>query len=212
MRLPRLVEPRHRDDAVVALRCYYGRPPHDEHGAFLGARFDAWDSLGTRARDADRFTADDLVAASLLDVAVAAPAAVMLLDTRADAFCDLLAELGPDRDLVTETEPWPADWVGWRLWAALMELPGVDATTASTLYARKRPRLRPLYDSVVHEVIRSHDIWAPLRARLQEDPVLHPRLVGLGQEAGLPPEVSALRVFDVLAEMDGKRHASCGRR
>ena len=136
----------------------------------------------------------------------------MLLDTRRGVFEALLTELGPDRDLVTETHPWAPDWVGWRLWAALMELPGVDATTASTLFARKRPRLRPMYDNVVFSVIRSHDIWGPLRALLQDDPALHPRLVALHDAASLAPWVSPLRVFDVLARMDGKQYAVCRRR
>jgi hypothetical protein len=114
-----------------------------------------------------------------------------------------------DRDLITETNPWADDWVGWRLWKALVALPGVGPTTASKLYARKRPRLRPIYDSVVAAAIASDTIWEPLRALLQSDPGLHLHLIHLSDQAHLPAEVSALRVFDVLAWMGGKQYTPC---
>ncbi|QQZ19448.1 DUF6308 family protein [Rhodococcus sp. 21391] len=37
-----------------------------------------------------------------------------------------------------------------------------------------------------------------------DDGALHHRLVSIREEAGLPEEISALRVFDVIAWMDGK--------
>jgi hypothetical protein len=111
------------------------------------------DSAGTRAEDLNRFTADDLVAVSFLSVDIRPAAARKLLDTEAAMFSELLVELGPDRDLVEETHPWEDDWVGWRLWSALRALPDVGPTRASKLYARKRPRLRPIYDTVVERVI-----------------------------------------------------------
>lgn len=64
---------RTQDDqlALSYLRSYY----EERHGTPLGtritgARFDVWDSAGTREADANRFTADDLVAVSFLAVAV----------------------------------------------------------------------------------------------------------------------------------------------
>ena len=137
-------------------------------------------------------------------VNVSAPAAILLLDSRSDRFSELLQELGEDRDLVEEREPWSDDWSGWLLWKELMRLPGVGATTASKLLARKRPRLRPIYDSVVAEVIGSTQLWEPLRSLLNSDPALHERLLRLRRDAGLFEAVSALRVFDVVTWMEGK--------
>lgn len=188
--------------ALTALRRYYGTS--GKPSQFTGARFDTWDSNGTRWADRDRFTADDLVAVSLLSVNVSAAAAILLLDTQADAFSDLLTELGDDRDLADEHVPWPDDWAGWILFNKLLKLPDVGPTTASKLLARKRPRLRPIYDSVVATVVGSQQLWEPLRDALTADPVLHERLLGLRDEAGLPEDVSALRVFDVVTWMEGK--------
>ncbi|MDV7090178.1 DUF6308 family protein [Rhodococcus opacus] len=49
---------------------------------------------------------------------------------------------------------------------------------------------------------RAHLI--PLREALRADEVaLHHRVLTIWEEAGLPEEISALRVFDVIAWMDG---------
>ncbi|MEP7738883.1 DUF6308 family protein [Nocardioides sp. 31GB23] len=85
----------------------------------------------------------------------------------------------------------------------------VGPTTASKLYARKRPRLRPIYDSVVARVIGTEQIWEPLRAYLQDCPDLHGDLISLRTDAGLPDAVSPLRIFDVVAWMEGKGYTPC---
>jgi hypothetical protein len=208
MDLPPLVSDGEQEQAADVLRCYYGLGRHSGH-RFGGSWFDVWDSASTRQSDLDRFTADDLVAVSFLSVNVPAQAAVQLLEARREEFSDLLRAVGKDRDLVEETEPWADDWAGWRLWNELVALPDVGPTTASKLYARKRPRLRPIYDSVVERVIGTRSIWEPLRLALQADPSLHSRLLDIRAEAGAPTEVSAIRVFDVLTWMHGKGYAPC---
>lgn len=207
--MPELLTAGHEDAAVQVLSCYYGAGRHEWCRPFTGARFDEWDSTGNRWADSDRFTADDLVAVSFLSVAVPAPAASLLLDEQADRFSALLRAVGDDRDLAEEPQAWADDWAGWVLWADLMALPGVGATIASKLYARKRPRLRPVYDTVVARVIGSQKVWEPLRSLLQHDQDLQPRLLALRDTAGLPDVVTALRVFDVVAWMEGKGNTAC---
>lgn len=204
MRLPRLLQDPSDDPARDVLHRYYGTGRHRGANPFTGARFDTWDSTGNRSSDHDRFTADDLVAVTMLSVDVTAGAAIELLDTKAAVFSQLLEDLGPDRDLALEKEAWSDDWEGWLLWRALIALPGVGPTTASKLLARKRPRLRPIYDSVVVKVTGSDQLWEPMRSLLSEDLSLHERLTTIRDDVGLPEEVSALRVFDVLAWMEGK--------
>ncbi|MEI5673206.1 MULTISPECIES: DUF6308 family protein [unclassified Nocardioides] len=204
MRLPELLQDSDGRRARAVLSRYYGTGAYSRPSPFTGSRFDAWDSSGTRWADRHRFTADDLVAVTFLSVDVPARAAIQLLDSRAHTFQELLDQLGEDRDLIEESEAWGDDWAGWQLWKELMSLPGVGATTASKLLARKRPKLRPIYDSVVAEVVGSTQLWEPLRALLSSSPELHERLLRLRHDADLPDEVSALRVFDVVAWMEGK--------
>jgi uncharacterized protein DUF6308 len=195
------------EPALTLLRRYYFGDPGTGAGPAIGACFDGWDSTGTRAADADRFTADDLVAVTFLSVRVRPEGAVDLLRDRSNDFGELLAGLGPDRDLVDETGPLADDsWPGWRLQALLRATSGIDTTIATKLIARKRPRLRPVWDRVVAAVTDTRDhLWEPLRHALRaDDRALHRRLLRLHQAAGLPPEVTPLRVFDVIAWREGK--------
>ncbi len=190
--------------AIRALQKYYFTPKEGP-GFFTGSLFDSWDPSGWRARDRNRFTADDVVAVTLLSVSLPGEAAHDLLVARTDEFQELLIDLGDDRDLV-DIDDLPEGWTGWDLMLALRSLPGVGPTTASKLLARKRPRLRPIWDSVVAQATgTTEQLWIPLwEALRREDRELHARLLRLRDEAGLSDNVSALRVFDVIAWMDGK--------
>ncbi|MFI6430515.1 DUF6308 family protein [Rhodococcus oryzae] len=170
-----------------------------------GALWDEWDSTGTRSRDVDVFTADDLVAVTLLSVDVSPTGAQILLRERGEEFEQLLAEVGPDRDLAEEGELTPESPV-WRLETALRTVPSVGRTVASKLIARKRPRLNPIYDRVVGEVLGTKVAHLePVRQALcVNGGELHQRLIGLRERAQLPAAVSAIRVLDVLAWMQVK--------
>ncbi|MEV7625796.1 DUF6308 family protein [Actinoplanes sp. NPDC089786] len=189
--------------ALELLRRYYFGDPETGAQAAVGAAFDGWDSTGTRAADADRFTADDLVAVTFLSVNVPATAAAALLGDRAAEFSGLLTELGEDRDLVAE-EALEDD--RWELQKRLCGLRGVNTTIATKLIARKRPRLRPIWDKVVATVTGTHQRqWEPLRVELgKDDRALHQRLLRLHHDARLPAAVTPLRVFDVIAWREGK--------
>ncbi|RBY91058.1 DUF6308 family protein [Blastococcus sp. TF02A-30] len=192
--LPRCLEGPDADQALGYLTRYYGRP-------YTGAHFDSW---APRQNDPNAFTAEDLLAVSFLSVVVPPLAARELLDTRAAEFGALLRELGPDRDLVAQAEPVTEEQPASRLYRAVRRLPGVGRTIGTKLLARKRPRLVPIYDSVVARVsgIGDHH-WEPLRQALQTDD-LHKHLLDLRDRAGLGPHVSALRVLDVVTWMEGK--------
>ncbi|MEV8517460.1 DUF6308 family protein [Dactylosporangium sp. NPDC051484] len=212
--LPEALQPNDDERAVALLRAYYRRDGGRPLGvAYTGARFDDWDSTGTRARDTDRFTADDLVALRFLSIKVTAETVGALLCDRAEEFNDLLKHIGPDHDLADLPDSELAggsQWPAWRLHDRLCTIDGVDWVTAGKLLARKRPRLIPIYDSVVREVVGAPAVfWPALHQALRADgSALHHRLLRLRAAAGLPPSISALRVFDVLAWMSGQPHQS----
>lgn len=197
---------RHADDAAAVdlLQQYCGK--HDRGRTRTGVQWDTWDSTGTRTRDVDVFTADDLVAVTLLSVRVSGAGARMLLGERREEFGALLTAVGPDRDLADEKdEMTPASPV-WQLEEALRTVPSVGRTTASKLIARKRPRLYPIYDSVVAQVLRTERAYLePTRSALRADGLrLHTRLLALRDAAGLENTVPAVRVLDMIAWMHGK--------
>ena len=103
VRLPRTLTVDDPAGAVADLRRYFG-DPYPAAG-YTGAWFDEWDSTGSRFDDRDRFTADDLVAITLLSVEAGGRAARAILHDRRDEFASLLESIGPDRDLADEPGP-----------------------------------------------------------------------------------------------------------
>lgn len=151
MQIPHALQSDDPTRAKNVLQAYFGDPYL--HDGFTGASFDSWDSLGTRDADANVFTADDLIAVTLLSVNAGPRAAQALLRDRRAEFSPLLAEIGPDRDLADEPGPITPAWPAWRLENQLLTVHGIGLTIASKLIARKRPRLYPIWDTVVVDVL-----------------------------------------------------------
>ncbi|SFO12694.1 hypothetical protein SAMN04487980_10701 [Streptomyces sp. cf124] len=88
-------------------------------------------------------------------------------------------------------------------WRVLHDHPGIGWVTAGKLLVRKRPRLLPVYDQVVHCVLgRPKSFWLDLDGALRADnQAVHHELTALRQVADLPSTVSALRVCDVVPWM-----------
>lgn len=194
--------------AIALLREYYQPAPEHRGGvAHTGCLFDTWAGGGAAAGVADRFTADDLIALSLLGVTVPGRTAILLLDRQAAEYSALLAAIGPDRDLadVPDGEISP-NWPAWRAHDLLRTLDGLDWVGAAKLLARKRPRLIPGYDRAVRAVLGGeHYYWEPLRESLRADGRrLHQRLLQIRDKAEVPADISAIRVFDILASMDAR--------
>jgi hypothetical protein len=194
--------------ALRYLRAYYEQRPGTPLGTRItGARFDTWDSTGTRQADTNRFTADDMVAVTFLAVQVHPRAAWELLTGDPDRFNRLLAQVDPSADLA-DVDPASIgeDWPAWRLWSELRTLRGIDWVIAGKLLARKRPRLIPIYDRIVKTVTgNDRNFWIPLSQELRKDgQALHHRLGRLRQAADLDEAVTRLRVFDIITWMEGK--------
>ncbi len=192
------------DDAAVRLLTRYFGPVVVEPNSYTGAAWDDWDPSGRRQRDVDEFTADDCRHPAAVNIPGAAAHSLLVRDRA--RYNALLAEVGPDRDLVEVDEPISDDWPASVLYRAVRELPKVGRTKTSKLLARKRPALIPIWDSVIGGVIQAGDyFWEPLRQELRaNDAALHRRLLRLRDRADLSPSVTALRVFDVVCWIEGK--------
>jgi hypothetical protein len=81
------------------------------------------------------------MAVTLLSVNIPAAAAHPVLVKDKAHFSALVADVGPDRDLVVVNEPITEDWPESALYRALHALPRVGRTKASKLLARKRSAL-----------------------------------------------------------------------
>ncbi|NKZ71420.1 hypothetical protein GTA09_17510 [Rhodococcus hoagii] len=96
IRLPKVLASGDDDAAVDVLLEYFRRPWVKTGRLRSGGAVDEWDPSGTRQRDADVFTADDLVAVTLLSVRCP-PTGPTSAAERRDEFAELLRAVGPDR-------------------------------------------------------------------------------------------------------------------
>ncbi|MFF4651427.1 DUF6308 family protein [Streptomyces sp. NPDC001380] len=186
--------------AQQALTAYF------HEGRYTGARFERLAVSGCGASVRDRVTAADLVAVQLLGVQVPAEVSIELLEgPLGDELAALLSGIPADLDLA-HAAPDVVDGgsAADRAWRLLRDRKGMGETITSKLLARKRPRLLPVIDDVVRCVLGwpKPVFWSPLREELRADGhALEHLLLGLRKSAGLPEEVSALRVFDVVLWM-----------
>jgi hypothetical protein len=190
-----------RSTAVELLRRYFG--PVVAEG-FPGAHFERLGGGGDRPAVAHVVTAEDLVAVGLLDVVVPPRAALAILEDRRAELSALLADIptGTDLAAVDPAQITP-EWPAWRMWELLHSLDGMDAAVAGTLVARKRPRLVPVLDSRVEDLLMpTETLWVSLAKALRaDDGALQARLLSVREAAGVGRDISALRVFVIVAWM-----------
>lgn len=204
-RVTELLRQEREQDAVRLLQTYFAPRPE---GRYSGAYFERLGGGGDRPEVADTFTADDLVAVSLLAVDIGGDAALDLLVTRRDRLGALLREIPRDVALADLTADEVGDgWTVRPLYRELMSIGGLGETSVTKLIARKRPHLVPILDSVVADelgVVKGR-YWRPLHEWLvADDRRMHRRLESLRETAGIGADISVLRVFDVLVWMVGK--------
>lgn len=201
------------DEGVDYLKTYYLA----EAGFYTGSEFER---IGAEPGHENTFTAADLYSVTTLAVEVPARAGIAILGGESSAFNGLLEQIpnvaiGSLSDAEFEThlgleskamELWDLlrrNRPGDRRW-------GLGPTTTSKIIARKRPHLIPIEDSVVNRVIElgRGDSWRLWWEAFQaEGDYLEERATKLRAEIGRP-ELSTLRVFDVMLWMWGKANLS----
>lgn len=205
-RLATLLDPTRLDAAADVVRRYFSTPAT---GGFTGAYFERFCGGGDRPEVAKAFTAEDVVAVSMLSVQVEGRPALDLLVHRADRLNALLSTIPTDTTLASlAAAELGASWTPRVLFEELLRIPGIGATTASKLLARKRPHLVPVYDTVVDSELSlvKGRLWRPLHAWLVADDHANERHLERVRERAGVPDVSVLRVFDVLTWMTGREN------
>lgn len=205
--MPPILKPAFAPLAAALLHDYYTATRSNGQPWFTGARFESLGGPWNDPSNADRLTAEDVVAVSCLSIHISGTAAIRILEHQADAIGELLAampRLGEPLWEVAESDVGPNS-AAVKLWRLLRdERDGLGPTTVSKLLARKRADLVPIYDSVVGWALGMADSvghWETMRHLMLTtiDGVrLHQRLATMAADAGLGPLITPLRVFDVL--------------
>ena len=202
------------DEGVEYLKTYYLA----EAGFYTGSEFER---IGAEPSRKNMFTAADLYSVETLAVRVPARAGIAILGEESADFNGVLKQI-PNVALGTLSESEFKKHLGLEskaieLWDLLRRNRpgdsrwGLGPTTTSKIMARKRPHLIPIEDSVVNRVIglgRGGDSWRLWWEAFQaEGDYLEERATKLRAEIGRP-ELSTLRVFDVMLWMRGKANLS----
>ncbi|MGN0095951.1 MAG: DUF6308 family protein [Corynebacterium sp.] len=175
----------------------------DDPPYFTGAFFD---DCSPDPADENTFTVGDLAALPMLSIPLRRFHTAEVLYYRQERLSELLAAIGPDRELAEEPGPLPADWPARQLEQALLEIKNIGKVTATKLIAHKRPRLFPIFDNVVKASIAPDTVFLDtVHAELSTNADLQDKLGKIRTAVGLPSTISDLRILDVVAWMNVKR-------
>jgi hypothetical protein len=189
-------------------RYFMGQRDDGRAPLYTGSMFERLGGGGDRPQVANLFTAEDIVAVTMLSVNVPSRASLQILGADSARLSAVLADIPTDMDLIDAGDEHIADGsAAAYLWSNLHSYSGVGYVIAGKLLARKRPRLVPVLDSVVLRVLGHPgvDYWRDLREQLRaNEGWLNDRLKEIRARAGLDDLVSVIRVLDVLVWMTGK--------
>lgn len=202
------------EEAVRFINRYFELQPNGRP-LFTGSRFETF--AGGGLSDANRITASDLIAVSMLGVDVPAQASIGIMGDLSEKIERLLYRLPVDAKfedmqksefdkLLGSGSP------GDELWYLLRQDGDrwdVGQTTASKILARKRPNLIPIYDSVIAGETGMRDSryqWERWFDAFHgdDDAQLTKRLCDLREKTG-QHHLSLLRVLDIVLWMHGAR-------
>ncbi|MGR6978377.1 DUF6308 family protein [Mycobacteroides abscessus] len=200
---PNVIVQTQTDLALEYLHRYYAR--QGDQPQYTGARFESMAALNP---DPNAFAPADFLAVSMLSVSVPAQAAIRLLERDAETVSRLLARIPSNVDIVDvdpdtlESKDAPAG----QLWDLLRKArDGLGPTTTSKLLAAKRPRLLPIWDSLIEQAtgLGTTSYWRKFQSVLVDDQ----RRVWnwLGElrmlSTSAPQSISELRILDILLWM-----------
>jgi Family of unknown function (DUF6308) len=202
---------RDEDFATCLVKQYLATDTADR-ARYSGAYFERIGGDGDREDIANQFTAEDLLAVTMLSVRIEGYHALEILRYQVGKLNDLLSQI--PRDIALQ-DPRAAAHIAkggpaWRLWDAICDIEPrpesnrIGPVTVGKLLARKRPRLLPIYDSRIKKVLNrprtDNQWWHDLHDLLINDPSLPQELEAVRNRAGAG-HMSLLRVFDVMCWM-----------
>jgi hypothetical protein len=200
------------EDFAVGLVQRYLAADTAGRARYSGAYFERIGGGGDRPETSCMFTAEDLLAVTMLSVRIEKYHALEILHYRSGELNDLLRKIPTDLALqdaeaaVHIAKGGPA----WRLWDAICDIEPrpednrIGPVAAGKLLARKRPHLLPVYDSRIKKVLRRPRVdnqwWQDLNDLLVNDLSLVQELESVRDRAGAS-HMSLIRVFDVMCWM-----------
>ena len=172
--------------------------------AFTGSSFETF--IGN---DPDNFTAEDIVAVSMLSVKIPPSASRWILKTGREDLSELLSKIEPDLSIDHPDAGLTDGRDACNLREMLVSCWGVGPTTASKLLAAKRPSLFPIYDKHVAKALRlsPDNYWQRWQKFMQtEDGNKATKMVARLAKGLDKSHLSPLRLLDIVIWMQQHGH------
>ena len=172
--------------------------------AFTGSSFETF--IGN---DLDNFTAEDIVAVSMLSVKIPPSASRWILKTGREDLSELLSKIEPDLPIGHPDANLTEGRDAWNLRKMLILLWGVGPTTASKLLAAKRPFLFPIYDQHVAKALQlsPEKYWQPWQEFMRSpNGEKASKIIGQMAQSLDKPHLSTLRLLDIVIWMQQHGH------
>ena len=172
--------------------------------AFTGSSFETF--IGN---DPDNFTADDIVAVSMLSVKIPPSASRWILKTGREDLSRHLSKIEPGLSIDHPDADLAHGRDAWNLREMLISCWGVGPTTASKLLAAQRPFLFPIYDKHVAKALRlsPDNYWQRWQKFMQsEDGNKATKMVARLAQGPDKPHLSTLRLLDIVIWMQQHGH------
>lgn len=172
--------------------------------AYTGSSFDSLCS-----GDKYRFTADDIVAVSMLSVNIPPSATRWILGDGQHQLTELLKGIDKDLSIHDPEADLTKGKNAWNLWREIHSLWGVGETMASKLLATKRPFLFPIYDKHVARSLKLFpaNYWQPWQDFIRSESGEEATRIVIGLAKSIGKEsLSPLRLLDVVVWMHQHGH------
>jgi hypothetical protein len=194
--ITKFVEENGGESAKSSLAAYFYKE------AFTGSSYEKFFDI---RKHPDEFTAQDLVAVSMLSVTIPPRVAKWVLDEGKTELSELLKKIDPtDLSIKSEDVDLSKNSSPYKLWKSIRDRRDMGETKTSKLIATKRPNLFPIFDRHVARALKitEKDYWLPWQKFLRSENGERCIEKARGFAAELPiVGVSDLRLLDVIIWM-----------
>jgi len=186
--------------AMSSLKAYFFKH------AYTGSSFETF-----CGKEPNKFTAEDIVAVSMLSVNIPPSASRWILGDGQKLLTKLLLDVDKNLSIEDPKADLTKGKAAWALWNEIHSRWGIGETMASKLLAAKRPLLFPIFDQHVAKALQISPkrYWAPWQTYIRSEDGKRSKQIAVTMAKNLgKPNLSPLRILDVVIWMQQHGHKS----
>ena len=186
--------------AMSSLKAYFFKH------AYTGSSFETF-----CGKEPNKFTAEDIVAVSMLSVNIPPSASRWILGDGRKRLTGLLLDIDQNISIEDPKADLTKGKAAWALWNEIHSRWGIGETMASKLLAAKRPLFFPIFDQHVAKALKlsPHRYWVPWQTFMRREDGKKAKQIAAKMATDLGrPDLSTLRILDIVIWMQQHGHKS----